>query len=70
MYTSMLDISARDKNMKVSDWKLTESCTIAYLPLICYGTNMLYAYLRHIIYMYRLQAIVCVFNHKLGEINS
>jgi len=41
MYTSMLDISARDKNMKVSDWKLTESCTIAYLPLICYGTNML-----------------------------
>ena len=41
MYTSMLDISTRDKNLKVPEWKLTESCNDGISTLICCGMNML-----------------------------
>jgi hypothetical protein len=56
MYTSMLDISTRNKNLSVAERKLTETCNIACLTFISYGTNMLCTYLGHIIYVYRLQA--------------
>ena len=41
MYTSMLVISIKDKNLKVPEWKLTESCNMAFQTLICCGMNML-----------------------------
>ena len=49
MYTSMLDVLTSNKNLKVPERKLTESCIVAVKCLYAVGTNMLYAYLMHII---------------------
>jgi len=41
MYTSMLVISTKNKNLKVPEWKLTDSCSMVFQMLICCGMNML-----------------------------
>jgi hypothetical protein len=41
MYTGMLDVSVKDKNLEVPCWELTESCPVAFSKLIFSGTNML-----------------------------
>ena len=41
MYTSMLDVSARNKNLRVAWRELTEKCNIQFSTLISYGINML-----------------------------
>jgi len=40
MYTGMLDVPTRNKNMKVPEPKLTETCSIAESRLISCGMNM------------------------------
>jgi hypothetical protein len=45
----MLDVSTINKNLKVAELKLTENCDVSRQTLIFAGTNMLQAYLRHII---------------------
>ena len=49
MYTGVLDVLVRNKNLKVPEWKLTESCLIVVQRLYVGGLNMLSAYLNHII---------------------
>jgi hypothetical protein len=41
IYTGMLDVVTRNKNLKVPEWKLTESCIIAVKRLYAVGSNML-----------------------------
>jgi hypothetical protein len=60
MYTSMLDVAASNKNLKVDVTELTDWCNMPFSKLIRTVTNMLCAYLAHNIYNYRF-ADKCLF---------
>ena len=67
MYTGMLDVAARDKNIKVCLPKLTHCCSTRFSRLISYVTNMLCAYLEHNIYDYRIPHRILLYLAQNGE---
>ena len=63
MYTSMLEASTRDKNIKVSELKLTETCNLASLKAYMQWHEHVISIFKAYIRVYPTTTLIVVFTH-------